>query len=189
MKPRHADRLPPPDARAGFTLVEILVATGIALTMMTAVMTMFIWTQKQTLDASRITWSHSEAIKSSRNLVEYLRSASEITGQDTNDWTWLEVRLANGSLARLVYVNPVERQRDGYMYLSNAQGRVTIVARGLTRIMQDGYSPPIFTQTGPASLRVRYRVVEPVANHPGEIRDETYGAVVDTEVFFRNAVQ
>jgi prepilin-type N-terminal cleavage/methylation domain-containing protein len=179
---RHRD-----PRRSGFTLVEVLTSVSIGTIVLGALMTVFLWCSRQVDYASRVSWSHMEALESSRTILCYLRGAKQITAVDTNEWRWVEVLQSNGTVGRLVYENPVQHQRDGYMYLTNSAGKRTIIARGMTEIMSDSFSVPIFRQTGPNALRVSYRVVEPIAQRPGEIRDHSLGAIVDTGVCLRNA--
>jgi len=174
-------------SRSGFTLVEVLTATSIAMIVLGGLMTVFLWCGRQVDQASRVSWSHMEALESSRTILCYLRGAKQILAIDTNEHRWVEVLQSNGEVGRLVYDNPVLHQRDGYMYLTNDNGRSTIIARGMTEIMEPGYSPPVFRLMDGNSLRVSYRVVEPIAKRPGEIRDHTLGAIVDTGVCLRNA--
>lgn len=176
-----------PATRAGYTLLEMMVATGISAVVMVGLMAMFWNVAQQTSYSQHIAWSHNEALRSSRNIVSLLRNATDITAKDTNNWNWVEFMQADGSRARFVHVNPVTSQRDGYMYLSNSVGTAMVVARGMTRIMTPtGFSPPIFAIEGTNALRIRYRVVEPVPQHPGENQDTRIGAWVDTAVCLRN---
>ncbi len=172
--------------RGGFTLIEVMVASAIGLCVLTGMMTAFIWSSKQMTYAQRVSWSHMEILKSSRILTDHIRNASAISAIDTNANAWVELQMPNGTLSRLVYVNPVAQQRDGYMYVSNSQGRVTIVTRGMTEIMDDGFSPPVFRKVGNNALRISYRLVEPVPASPGAIQDGMYGAIVDTTIVMRN---
>ncbi len=172
--------------RFGFTLVETLVATSISVVVLGGVASVYYWTSQQMVYAQRVSWSHLEALKSSRTLQYYLRGAQEVTAIDTNRAQWVEVRMADGSLTRLVYENPIQGQRDGFLYVTNSTGRHTIVARGMTAHMTDEYSPPVFRRMGAKSLRITYRVVEPVVSQPGATRDACIGAVIDTGVSMRN---
>ncbi len=176
-------------SRAGFTLVEILVALMVGLAVLSGVMTAYVWMAQKISFAEKVSWSHRMALTSGRDVMDYLRNATEILAIDADNAWWVEVRMPDGSESRFVYVNPVEFQRDGYMYMTNAaSGRCMVVARGMTEIMtSDGFSPGIFTQTSPSTLRLRYRVVEPVPQRPGENQDSLLGAIVDETVCLRNA--
>lgn len=174
--------------RSGFTLLETLIATGIGALVLAGLMSVFVWVADRTTYAQHIAWSHNEALRSSRNLIAFLRNADAITAIDTNHWRWVEVRGVNGVRTRFVHVNPIAGQRDGYMYMSNNLGSALVVARGMTEIMTPtGFSPSIFRITATNTLRISYRVVEPVMSQPGENRDANIGAIVDTAVHLRNA--
>lgn len=176
-----------PEPRAGYTLLEMMVATGISGIVMVGLMGMFWNVARQTSYSQHIAWSHNEAIRSSRNIVSLLRNATDITAKDTNNWFWVEFQQMDGTRARFVHVNPIAGQRDGYMYLSNSVGTSMVVARGMTKIMTPiGFSPPIFSIEGTNALRIRYRVVEPVPQQPGQNQDDRIGAWVDTAVCLRN---
>ncbi len=174
--------------RAGFTLVETMVALMVGLAVLSGVMTSFVWLGKRIGFAEKVSWSHRMALTSGRDILSYIRNASEIMDIDTNSQSWVELRMPDDTVSRFVYINPLEFQRDGYMYITNsASGRSMVIARGMTEIMTGGFSPGIFTQTAPNVLRVRYRVVEPVSARPGENQDAGIGAIVDTSVCLRNA--
>ena len=115
--------------RFGFTLVETLVATSISVVVLGGVASVYYWTSQQMVYAQRVSWSHLEALKSSRTLQYYLRGAQEVTAIDTNRAQWVEVRMADGSLTRLVYENPIQGQRDGFLYVTNSTGRHTSIRR------------------------------------------------------------
>ena len=188
-------RAPPPGgsqprATSGFTLVEVLVAASISMVVMAALMTIILWTSERMTLAEEISWSHMEALRSGRDVINFVRNASSVNAIDTNTWRWVELRMPDGKLKRLNYANPIGGQRDGYMYLTTGtQPSQTIVARGMTAIMTDGFSPPVFEwhSSTPNMLRLRYRLVEPIPTNPGQNCDAELAAIVDTTVCLRNA--
>lgn len=173
----------------GFTLIEVMTASSVSMVVVGGVMAVFLWIGVQINQTQRVSWSHAEALDSSRSVLCYLRGATGITAADTNDWRWVEVGRPDGSTSRVVYAGPIEGQRDGSLYLTNSTGKVTVLARGITEIMSEGFSVPVFRLTGPNYLRVSYQVVQPIDRRPGTVQTSGLGAIVDTGVCLRNAPQ
>jgi len=178
-------------AKRGFTMVEAIIASGIGTAVLAGALTVFIWVWKQAMYAQHVSWSHQVALQSERNLVSYIRRATEIVAIDSYGCHWVGLRMPDDSISYIVHVNPIQQQRDGYMFIINSADfftRQTIVAQGMTEIpASDGFSNGVFRQTGEKRLRIRYRVVEPVVSSPGAPCDDTLAAVVAVEVALRNA--
>ena len=182
-KPRRARR-----ARGAFTLAELLVAVGLAALVLAAMCKTFIWAFKKATYAAHVSWSENEAIRSSRDLVGYVRNAQALSSVDTNGF-WVNLLLTNNAAAHIEYVNPTPHLRNGYIVRSNLTSHATmmVVSQGVTKIMTTGFSPPVFQQVKSNSLSICYRVVEPIAADPGQYNDMTIAAIVDTVVCLRNA--
>jgi len=177
------------NACEGFTLVEITVASAIALAAIAVVLSVFIWSMEQSSLCSKIAWSQNEAMKSSDKLVTYLRNAEGIHALDTSG-NWAEIYLPDGTRTRLVYSNSMAELRDGRLYLVRSNNTETLIARGLTAIMgTQGYNLPIFTTNKPNALNVRYRVAEPTASGVRAADDGDFAAYIQLTVSFRNAPQ
>lgn len=186
MKPSnlHAPRRPD----GAFTIVEMLVSTALSCLVLGAMIMLSVWVYRETSHAQHVSWSQQQAMRSSREIVSYLRNATAVVAIDSQNWSWVEVRMTNGSLSWLTYSAPSPSLRNGTLCLSNSltHANVPIVNTGVTKIMNTGFSPPIFQLIGSNLLQICYRVVEPVPADPGEYKDQTIGAQVNTSVFLRN---
>ena len=177
----------PDKTRSGFTLIEILVASSIALFVTAGVLTTFLWCTNQATLAAKIAWSQKESMNTSAKLTMYIRNAREIVAIDQTEGTWVQLRTADGSTARLVYSNAVPDLRDGRMYIQRTNGTQTIVARGLTEIQDPhGYTTPVFSQTRANALRISYRVSEPAASGGRDANDGLYAACARFATCLRN---
>jgi len=176
------------DARAGFTLTELVVASSMSTIVAAGVMTSFIWCLQQASLCTKIAWSQKEAMNTSGKLTMYIRNASEVVDIDEVEGTWVELRFPDGTTGRLVYSNAVAELRDGRLYIQRTNGTDLIVARGLTEIQGDqGYTTPMFSKTRNNALRVAYRVAEPAASGGRDANDGPYAANVRFGVCLRNA--
>lgn len=176
-------------ASGGFTLVEITVASGIALGAIAVVLSVFIWCMQQSTLCSKIAWSQGEAMKSSDKLLGYLRNAQSIYAIDSSHGNWVDVEFPGSIRVRLIYTNTVTELRDGRMYLVRTNTTETLIARGLTAIMNNqGYPLPVFTTNRADSLHISYRVAEPTGSGVTAADDGDYAACIQFTVSFRNAV-
>ena len=173
----------------GFTLMETLIATGVASIVMTALFMTFVWVYDKSSHASHVSCSENTALASASKITDFLRNAQRISAIDTQNWMWVEITRTNGTKGRLVYVDPLPTYRNGYLYLSNSVGTaIVLVATGVTKIMQPGLNPPVFQMSARSNvLYVAYRVVEPVPSAPGQQGDQLIAAIVDMGVCLRNA--
>lgn len=182
----HADA-----RRKGFTIPEVMIASSIFLIVMALTLGIFTWVSIRVSWVQHVVWSYTEARRASRDLVDYIRNASAITQVDTNQCLWIELRMPNNSTTRFVVVNPPgDVPRDSYMYMSNSiTGNSMIVARGLTGLMtSDGFSRPIFfVQPNMRTIRLGFRVTEPVPAGREAVNDSRITAIIDTSVTLRNS--
>lgn len=176
--------------RSGYTMPEVLIASGISSIVAAAVVTMFIWCFQQATLCSKAAWSENQALDSSEKLTAYIRNACAATNMDVSQGRWIELKMPDGTTGRLVYSNGVAALRDGRLYLQRANGSQMIVARGMTEIMDSqGYTQPVFARVGDRCVRVTYRVSEPVAGGGREADDADFAACVQFSVALRNAPQ
>jgi hypothetical protein len=119
-----------------------------------------------------------------------MRSATAIATNDVIRGRWVDLRFSSGSntwVARLVYTNAPGVLRDGRMYLKRANDTETIVARGMTEIMDEhGFTTPVFTVVRSNCVRVAYRISEPGSEGARAADDELYAAIVKIAVKLRN---
>ncbi len=181
------NRKPASVARGGFTMPEVLIASAIATVVAAGLLTVFVWVGHQATLCAKIAWSQNEAMKTSSQIMMYVRNAKEIVTNDVSQGTWVQLRFGDGSAARLVYSNDMPRLRDGRIYLVRSNGTELIVARGLTEIQNSsGYTTPVFTKTRDNSLRIAYRVAEPASSGARDANDGPYAAAVRFAVALRN---
>jgi hypothetical protein len=79
--------------------------------------------------------------------------------------------------------------RDGRMYLKRANETETIVARGMTEIMDEhGFTAPVFfVPPGTSNIvHITYRISEPGINGARASDDEKYASCVRLAVRLRN---
>ena len=166
---------------AGYSLTEVMVASGIGAVVLTALLAAFTWTTRAAHVARQSVWAQSEVRMSAQKVVSYVRTACEITAIDQAG-TWVELEMPSSVTSRLAYVNPTEQQGMGQLLfvgdVSNTNAATNIVAKGLTEVMT---LPPrnVFHQTGPDTLRIAYRVTKPAS--PGDAPSE-----IDVGVHLRN---
>ena len=63
-------------ARAGFTMTELLVASSISTLVAAGVMTVFLWCGRQASLCAKIGWSQQQAMNTSGKLTAYMRNAA-----------------------------------------------------------------------------------------------------------------
>ncbi len=173
--------------RGGFSLVELMVASTIGTMAVAGMMTAFVWCGRQASLCAKMAWSQQEAMNTASQLTLYVRKASEIVDIDEVEGTWVDLGLPDGDTCRLSYSNAAPLLRDGRMYLVRDGGAETVVARGVTEIQDNtGFTTPVFSQTGPRSLRVAYRVSEPASAGGRDANDGPYAACVQFSICLRN---
>ena len=173
--------------RSGFTLLEVMIASAVALLVGAATVAVFLWSGSQFFLSSKIAWSQNEAMRSSGKILSFVQNASEIIQYDTNKGTWVQFRFPDGTIGKLIYSNKTATLRDGRLYLQRTNNYTVVVARGLTEIMTDaGFTTPMFNVTGPNIVRVEYRVSEPVAEGTQAADDEDFAACVRFAACLRN---
>jgi hypothetical protein len=174
----------------GYTLTEVVIASSISIMVGAAVLTLFLWCADTASLCSKMSWSQYEAMRSGASLTSYIRNASAIATNDVVRGRWVDLRFGHGTntwVARLVYTNAPGVLRDGRMYLKRANETETIVARGMTEIMDEhGFTAPVFTPVGTNCIRVAYRISEPGANGERAADDEQYASCVRLAVRLRN---
>lgn len=176
--------------RSGFTLTEVMVASSLAVLVGGAVIWLFIWCAEGAALCSKIAWSQSEAMRTSSKIAAYIRNATAISGMDTNRGTWVRLTFPNGTTSQFVYSNGIANIRDGRLYLKWSNTTETIIARGLTEVMDEfGFTQPIFQKTRDNSLRISYRVSEPGAAGARAADDDDFAAVVRISACLRNTAQ
>jgi hypothetical protein len=138
---------------------------------------------------SKIAWSQGEAMKSSDKLMFYLRNAESVSAIDSVHGNWVEINFPGNVRTRLLYTNSVSELRDGRMLLIRTNSTETLIARGLTAVMDDqGYTLPVFTTNRANSLHISYRVSEPTGGGFRAADDGDYAACMRFTVSFRNAI-
>ncbi|MDP6523186.1 MAG: hypothetical protein QGI24_09210 [Kiritimatiellia bacterium] len=167
--------------KGGFTIVETLVASSISTLTAAACLTTFIWTMKRCVDCRQYCWAVTETRETKENVIAYMRNACEIVDiDDAGDW--VELEMADGTISRFEYMKPGGQSGSGRLVFTRNMGasnpQVTLVAEGFTKTMNEPVRN-VFEQTGPTTLRVAYRVSEPLS--PG-----TCAVEVDTGVQIRN---
>jgi prepilin-type N-terminal cleavage/methylation domain-containing protein len=173
--------------QAGFTLTELLVASSISALAVGGVLTTFIVSLREATLSSKIAWSQNEAMNTSAKLTMYVRNAKEIVSIDESHGQWVELRFPDDTTGRLVYSNAVPDLRDGRMFIQRPNGTQVIVARGLTEIQDSkGFTTHVFTKTRDNSLRIAYRVAEPVGTGGRDANDGPYAACTRFAACLRN---
>jgi len=174
--------------RAGFTLVETVIASSLGVLATAAVTTLFVWCAAQSSVCTKTAWSQNQAERSARLLTDYIRNASVATNMDFSQGRWIELRFPDRSWSRLVYSNSQAQIRDGRLYLVRSNGTSVVVARGMTEIMDSqGFTTPVFSKPRDNCVRLSYRVSEPVSSGWRSADDADYAACVQLSVSLRNA--
>jgi hypothetical protein len=181
--------------KAGFTIVEFLVAGSIGVLVAAGVVTSFVWCGKQAVQCSKVAWSQDKVMRTSAKLSAYLRNAAKVESMDMSQGTWVRVRVVSdrfptGEIVRLYYTNAAPQLRDGRLLLQRSNGTEILVARGLTEVMDErGYTLPIFSRARDNALRIAYRVAEPVATGGSTANDSRYAASARFGACLRNVMQ
>lgn len=175
-------------SRAGFTLMEVMIATSITSLVLVAVLGTFIWCGKQSITCTKMAWSQREAMITQMKLLTFIRNASRITDIDEETGQWVTLGFADGTSCDLVYSNAIPLVRDGRMYLFRGTTEDLLVARGLTEIMESGgFTTPVFIGTaGGDSLRIAYRVSEPTSQGTKSSDDDAFAVSVRFSAALRN---
>lgn len=174
--------------KAGYSMVEALIATSLSAVVLTAVLGSFVWIGKQCATSTKLAWSQREAMNTSMKLMTYIQNASRIKSIDEKTGQWVTLEFPDGKVCNLVYSNAVPLLRDGRMYLFRDGRSDLLVARGLTEIMDsDGFTTPVFLgSTNSSSLRVAYRVSEPTRKGTKSANDEAFAVSVRFGASLRN---
>ncbi len=186
----ESNRVARKSLEGGFTLVEASIASCITVLISAASLTCFLWCAEQSTLAVKTSWSQNEAMRTSGKLTDYIRNAASVHGVDQSN-KWVELRMTNQTVVRLSYSNGVDNLRDGRLYMQSGTNTETIVARGLTQIMDDvGFTAPMFTLSPDSNvLRVAYRVSEPASTGGRDADDGDYAVCVRFGVYLRNLAQ
>jgi hypothetical protein len=175
-------------SRAGYSVTEVLIALAISTIVISAVLTVFIWSARQTYLSAKIAWSQGEAMNTTSKLTMLIRNAQAIAGIDESEGSWISLRFNDGSILSLVYSNAVPELRDGRMYIVRTNRTQTLVARGLTEIQRsEGFTTPVFSVVRDNAVRIAYRVAEPAASGGRDANDGPYAACTRFAVCLRNA--
>jgi len=175
--------------RAGMTLTELVVAMGLAFLVAAAVMTLFIWGTRTSVQTAKVLISQNRAIVTSEVIAQYLRNATRVVAMDEENGTWVRVQFSDGSFGTLTYSNNMPQLRDGRLFLVRSNSVVRLVTRGLTGAQtSEGFSPNFFFCPRPNLLRIRYRITDPVTEEGREvINDGAFASSVDLWICLRNA--
>jgi len=166
----------------GFTMVEVMFATGIGSIAIVGMLMTVISVLQTVNRAQHYAWAQSEVNQSIQKIVTFARNAEAIAAIDESGY-WVDLRLPDGTTNRFEYIPSsghnsgggalrMTRQRPGEV------GATHLVAEGVTKVMTLPVRN-VFHQTGPNTMRVAYRVTKPGSprNCPAE---------VDVGVYLRN---
>ena len=168
-------------SRAGFTLLEVLVASSLGVLVLAGTLSAFIWSMRAACKARQYAWAQTEATVSAGKLSHYIRNARAIDSIATNG-NWVQLVMPGGTTSKFSYVNSLELVGDGKLLfqsdISDPSSETNVVAKGTSKVMTLPVRN-VFAQTGSNSLRIAYRITEPLT--PGECPAE-----VDIGVRLRN---
>lgn len=174
-------------SKAGFTIMETLVAASLSSMVLIAVMGSFLWCGEQAVLCSKMAWSQREAMSTSTKLISYIRNASSIVDIDEEHGQWVTLAFPDSTVCTLIYSNAIPLLRDGRLYLNRTDGSDMVVTRGMTEIMTDGFSQHIFTgEPGGGTLRVAYRISEPAASGGKAADDGNFSVEMRFSAYLRN---
>jgi len=149
----------------GFTLIEVLVTSSIALLVMGGTLSVAMWTMRRAAWARQMGYAQTETMKSSSHLRYCIRNAVAVNAIDESG-DWVELRMPNGSVSRITYWNPTETRGMGQLvYMDNIASSTAVqrvVSEGLTKVMSVP-SRNVFHQTSANTLRMAYRITEPLS--------------------------
>lgn len=175
------------DGRAGFTVAELSVAAGVSVLVGVAVLSCFVWCVEQTTLCSKIAWSQDKAMRTCGKVTAYIRNSKEIVDIDQIEGTWVRLRMPDNSIVKLAYSNAIPLVREGRMLLQLTNANEVIVSRGLSEVMDsDGFTMPVFTRVSTNTLRVSFRVAEPVSSGVRAVNDSEFAASVQFSAALRN---
>lgn len=179
---RHLlQRCRPGRSRGGFTITEVLVASAVGSIAIAGLATVFIWCVKTAGEGRQYAWAQTEALISSRKIMGYMRNASGIDSIDQSG-NWVQLNMPDDTVSRFEYVNDPLGDGNGRMAFVrdiSSGSSTNIISQGLTKVMTMP-TRNVFAQTGDNTVRVCYRVTEPLS--PGECPAE-----IEYAVFLRNA--
>ena len=181
--------------KSGFTLIELMLSMSLCGVVLAATLGTFIWCGKESILCTKIAWSQREAMNSSTSLLAYIRNASKIIAIDS-DGMWVELEFPDGTVRKLMYLNPTTRQRDGNLHLVE-ENAVTgeainskIVTSGMTAPQSvDGKAgQQIFiSELDGRVLRIAYQVSKPGPSGERAQADKSYNVDVYVSAYLRNA--
>ena len=167
--------------RAGFTVTELLVASSISILVSGGFIAAFITAVYAAGEGRQFGWAQTECVGSSRTVMNYMRNATAVHSIDVSG-DWIQLSMPGGNVSRLEYVPDPQGNGDGRLtFVADVVSgtSTSIVSRGLTKIMTLP-TRNVFAATGDDTVRVSYRVTEPMS--PGECPAE-----VEYGVRLRNA--
>jgi prepilin-type N-terminal cleavage/methylation domain-containing protein len=185
------------EAKQGFSLVEVMVASSVSVLVIGMVMTCFIWCAKNTSICMKRGWTQADAVQSSTKIITYMRNASFIYDIDDSG-DWIVLCFPSGRLFKMSYLNPTDDLRDGNMHLFEVDSDgdslgsdESIVLSGMMAIPAaegEGYSEHVFSGTvGGANVKVAYRISSPSADGTRAADDSKYAVSMRFGVYLRNA--
>jgi hypothetical protein len=166
---------------AGFTMGEFMVASAVSLLVAGGFAIVFRDAIIVGGEGRQYAWAQSECVNSSRRITDHIRNAVAIDDIDLSG-DWVQLLMPDGRVSRFEYVSDPNGDGDGYMTFvadTNGAAPLRIVSRGLTKVMTSPVRN-VFAATGPTTMRVCYRVTEPMS--PGECPAE-----IEFGVRLRNA--
>ncbi len=177
------------DARAhrsqGFTLVEMMMSSGISMIVVAAVMTSYLWFVRTSGKCRQYCYAQNEVRVSTQYILSHVRNAQSV--EDIDDaGEWVHLRMPDDTVCTFFYTNPLQQVGLGQLLfrkdVSDPASQTSLVVKGLSGIMtSEGYSKPILLQMMDQTnvLHIAFRVTEPYS--PGSCPAE-----VDTGVRMRN---
>ncbi|MEI6085026.1 MAG: type II secretion system protein [Verrucomicrobiota bacterium] len=166
--------------RSGFTLVEMIVATAISLMIVASLLSGFVWMIRVAEKGNHYAVVQHEAARSAQLVTRYIRNAAAIDSVDTSG-NWVRVKMPNGKISQFSYIADTTASGLGRLTFFGditQTASTNVVAAGLTKVMTYPVRN-IFEKTGANTLRVAYRVSQP-------IRGTDCAAEVDTGIRLRN---
>jgi len=167
--------------QAGYTVTELLVASSISILVSGGFLAAFITAVYAAGEGRQFGWAQSECVRSSRMVMNYMRNACAVDSIDISG-DWIQLSMPNGNVSRFEYVTDPQGEGQGSLtFVADVVSgtSTSIVSRGLTKIMTLPVRN-VFAATGDDTVRVSYRVTEPMS--PGECPAE-----VEYGVRLRNA--
>jgi len=172
--------------RAGFTLLEVLIASSLGILVLAGTLSAYIWALRTACESRQYAWAQTEATVSASKLTHYIRNARTIDRIATNG-NWVQLVMSGGITSKFSYVNSLETDGDGKLLfqpdISDPSSVTNIVAKGVSKVMTQPKTRNIFMKGTNSfysnSVHIAYRITEPLT--PGECPAE-----VDIGVRLRN---